>query len=153
MVCSGTQARKSCANLQALLELTDYGHTMAKSIILCDSNWNTTQSRIIIWFCRNDGWLMENMGKGLKLLKWVLTNRSKIPWTTQKISAQFVCLNPKVWYFWKNRYLWVSIYGHSPCLSCFPGRKCTVLCSATFSTSQFVLLSRQLNVWLWSRKS
>ena len=38
------------------------------------------------------------------------------------------------------------------CLSCFPGRKCTVLCSATFTTSQFVLLSCQLNAWLWSRK-
>ena len=35
---SGTQARKSCANLQALLELTDYGHTMANFLILCGPN-------------------------------------------------------------------------------------------------------------------
>ena len=47
---SGTQARKSCANLQALLELTDYGHTMANFLILCGPNSNTTQSQINIWY-------------------------------------------------------------------------------------------------------
>ena len=58
---SGTQARKSCANLQALLELTDYGHTMANFLILCGPNSNPTQSQYlgfgckVLVFCRNDG--------------------------------------------------------------------------------------------------
>ena len=60
-------------------------------------------------FCRNDGWLLENMDKGHKLSKWVLTNRPKIPWVTQKISAQFVCLSQRVWDFWKKNSLWVSV--------------------------------------------
>ena len=60
-------------------------------------------------FCRNDGWLLENMGKGHKLSKWVLTNRPKIPWVTQKISAQFVCLSQRVWDFWKKNSLWMSV--------------------------------------------
>ena len=49
------------------------------------------------------------MSKGLKLSKWVLTNRPKIPWVTQKITAQFVCLSQRVWDFWKKKSLWMSV--------------------------------------------
>ena len=67
---------------------TDYGHTMAKSLILCSPNSN---SKIPIpknylgfgykglVFCRNNGWLMKNMDKGLTVQKWVLINQQKIP--------------------------------------------------------------------------
>ena len=50
-------------------------------------------------FCRNNGWLMENMEKGLTLPKWMLINWPKIP--------QFVC--PKV--FEKK----LSLGVRSPC--------------------------------------
>ena len=41
-----------------------------------------SQSQIFMWlsfFCRNNGWLMENMDKGLTVPKWVLVNCQKIP--------------------------------------------------------------------------
>ena len=50
-------------------------------------------------FCRNNGWIMENMDKGLTVPKWVLIIRPKIPQMPQNLSAQFVCPNPKVWDF------------------------------------------------------
>ena len=53
--------------------------------------------------CRNNGWLMENMDKGLAVPKWVLINRPKIPQIPQNISAQFVCLSPKFWDFDEKR--------------------------------------------------
>ena len=33
----------------------------------------------VLVFCRNNGWLMENMDKGLTVPKWVLTNQPKVP--------------------------------------------------------------------------
>ena len=45
---------------------TDYGHTIAKSPILCVPNSNKYFGfgyKDII-FCRNNGWLMENHGLG-----------------------------------------------------------------------------------------
>ena len=36
-------------------------------------------------FGRNNGWLIENMDKGLTVSKWVLINHKKIP---QNLSAQ-----------------------------------------------------------------
>ena len=52
-----------------------------------------------LFFCRNNGWLMKNMDKGLTLPKWVLINQLKIPQIPQNISAQFVCPSPKIWKF------------------------------------------------------
>ena len=54
-------------------KVTDYGHTMAKSLILCGPNLKS-QSQIKIWnldikssfFYRNNGWLMENMDFDIK---------------------------------------------------------------------------------------
>ena len=56
---------------------------------------------IWIWklsfFCRNNGWLIENMDKGLTVPKWVLINWPKIPQMPQNyLSAQFVCPSQKV---------------------------------------------------------
>jgi hypothetical protein len=42
---------------------------------------------------------MENMDKGLTVLKWMLIVWPKIPQMPQNLSAQFVCPNPKVWDF------------------------------------------------------
>ena len=38
-------------------------------------------------FCRNNGWLMKNMDKGLTVPKWVLINLPKIPQMPQNLSA------------------------------------------------------------------
>ena len=46
---------------------------------------------------------MENMDKGLTVQKWVLINRPKIPRMPKHLSAQFVSLSPKVWYFDEKR--------------------------------------------------
>jgi hypothetical protein len=40
--------------------------------------------------------MIENMDKGLTVSKWVLIVRPKM---RKKLSAQFVCPNPKVWDF------------------------------------------------------
>ena len=63
-------------------------------------------------FCRNNGWIMENMDKGLTVPKWVLIFRPKIPQMPQKMSAQNDCPSQKVWSFWKKLFLGV----HSPWL-------------------------------------
>ena len=47
-------------------------------------------------FCRNNGWIMEKMDKGLTVPKWVLIVWPKIPQMSQNLYAQFVCLSPKV---------------------------------------------------------
>ena len=60
-------------------------------------------------FCRNNGWIMENMDKELTVPKWVLIVRPKIPQMPQKISAQNVCPSPKVRDFWKKSSLWMSV--------------------------------------------
>ena len=39
------------------------------------------------------------MDKRLSVPKWVLINRPKIPQMPQNLSAQIVCLRPKVWDF------------------------------------------------------
>ena len=48
-------------------------------------------------FCRNNGWLVENVDKGLTLSKWVLINRPILPQTTQNLSTQIVCSSPFQW--------------------------------------------------------
>ena len=52
---------------------------------------------------------MENMDKGLTVPKWVLINWPKIPQIPQNLSAQIVCLTPKVWDFDEKRLHWVSV--------------------------------------------
>ena len=52
---------------------------------------------------------MENMDKGLPVLKWVLIVWSKIPKMPQNLSAQFVCPNPKVLDFNEKRLHWASV--------------------------------------------
>ena len=56
-----------------IIVATDYGHTMAKSLILWvpNSNPNKIQQNIYlglgykgIVFCRNNGWTTQNMNKG-----------------------------------------------------------------------------------------
>ena len=54
-------------------------------------------------FCRNNGWLMEIMVKGLTVPKWVLINWPKISQMAQNLSAQIVCPSPKVWDFDKKK--------------------------------------------------
>ena len=51
---------------------------------------------------------MKNMDKGLKVPKWVLINRPKIPQMPQYLSAQSVCPSPKAWDF-KKGLPWASI--------------------------------------------
>jgi hypothetical protein len=74
---------------------TDYGHTMAKSLILCGLKSNPNKYLGCgyegLVFCRNNGRLMENMDKGLTVSKWVLINWTKMPQMPQYLSAQIVC--------------------------------------------------------------
>ena len=44
------------------------------------------QISIGLVFCRNNGWIMENMDKGLTVPKWVLIIRPKIPQMPQNLS-------------------------------------------------------------------
>ena len=46
-------------------------------------------------FCRNNGWIMKNMDKGLTVPKLVLIVQSKIPQMPQNLSTQFIC--PSNW--------------------------------------------------------
>ena len=52
---------------------------------------------------------MENMEKGLTVLKRVLIVGPKIPQMPQNLSAQFVCPSPKVLDFNEKRLHWVSV--------------------------------------------
>ena len=54
-------------------------------------------------FCRCNGWLMENIDRGLTVPKWELLNRPKIPQRPKNLSAQIVCPSPKVWDFDEKR--------------------------------------------------
>ena len=54
--------------LHYMLGHTNYGHTKAKSLILCSQNSNPNPKYsfgigIWIFFCRNNDWIMENMDK------------------------------------------------------------------------------------------
>ena len=64
-------------------------------------------------FCRNNGWLVENMDKGLTVPKGVLINRAKIHQMLQKLSAQIVCQSPKVWDLDEKRLHWESVVRRS----------------------------------------
>ena len=60
-------------------------------------------------FCRNNGWVMKNMYKGLSVPKWVLIVWPKIPQMPQNLFAQFVFPSPKVLDFTEKRLHWASI--------------------------------------------
>ena len=69
----------------ALQWFTNYGHTMAKSLILCGQN-----------SCSNPWLINGNMDKGLTVTKWMLINWLKIPQMPQNLYAQIVCPSRKV---------------------------------------------------------
>ena len=52
---------------------------------------------------------MENMDRGLTVPKWVLINWPKIPQMPPNLSAQIVCLSPKVWNFDVRRLYLASV--------------------------------------------
>ena len=84
----------------------DFGHTNAKSLILCGPNSNPNPKINLgfgyrdLLFCRSNGLLMD---KGLTVTKWVLINRSKLQQMPKNLSAQFVYPSPKVWDFDEKR--------------------------------------------------
>ena len=94
---------------------TDYGHTKAKCLILCDPNSSPIPNKYLgcrykgLVFCRNNGWIMKKMDKGLLLAKLVLRVWPKIPQMPQNLSAQFVCPRPKVLAFNEKRFHWASV--------------------------------------------
>ena len=103
-----------------LANSTNYGHLMAKSLILCSPNSNPKPKWIFgMWsykglvFCRNNGWMMKNMDKGLTFPKWMLIIWHKIPQMPQTLSTQFVCPSPKVLDFNEKEVSWDV---PSPCL-------------------------------------
>jgi hypothetical protein len=53
--------------------------------------------------------MLENMDKGLTVLKWVLVVWPKIPQMPQNLSAKFVCPSPKVLDFNEKRLHWASV--------------------------------------------
>ena len=85
---------------------------MARSLILCGLIQIPIPYKYLgfgykgLVFCRNNGWLMKNMDKGLTVPKWVLINRPKMP---QNLSVQIVCPIPKVWDFDEKRLHWASV--------------------------------------------
>ena len=70
------------------------------------SKWLFTKS--IFWalvFCRNNGWIMENMDQGLTVPKWVLIVWPKIP----PNAPEFICPSPKVQDFNEKMLHWASV--------------------------------------------
>ena len=89
---------------------TDYGHTMAKSLLLGSPNSNPNAIWIgLVFFCRNNGWLRKNIDKELTVQNWVLINRPKIPQMPQNLSSQILCPSLKVWGFDKTRLHWGTV--------------------------------------------
>jgi hypothetical protein len=88
---------------------TDYGHTMAKSLVLCSPPKYLGCGYKAIVFCRNNDWLTENWDKGLTVPKWMPINWPKIPQMPQNLSAKFVCPSPKVLDFNEKRLHWASV--------------------------------------------
>ena len=89
-------------------DATDYGHTMAESLIICCPNQIPISKKYLVCgykglvFCR--GWSMENMDKWLTVPK-----RPKISQMPQNVSAQILCPNPNVWDFDEKRLHWASV--------------------------------------------
>ena len=59
--------------------ITDYGFSKAKSQILGYKG---------LVFCRNNGWIIDKMDKGLTVPKWVLIVWPKIPQIPQNLFSQ-----------------------------------------------------------------
>ena len=93
----------NCDLVQLISQHTDYGHTMAKffaaKIQIPMPNKYLRFGYKGLVFYRNNGWLMENMDKGLTVPKWVLIVWPKIPQMPKNWSAQIVCPSPKFWDF------------------------------------------------------
>ena len=90
-------------------------------------------------FCRNNGWLMENMDKGLTVPKWVLINQPKIPPNAPKFIFPNCLPKPKNFVFWwKKASLGVcSPWLAPPCnrMKSFLNLNLTFLC--TYNTIQW----------------
>ena len=65
-------------------------------------------------FCRNNGWIMENMDKGLTVPKLVLIVWPKILQMPQNLSAQFICPSTKDLDFNEKRLYWASVVREWP---------------------------------------
>ena len=63
-------------------------------------------------FCRNNGWIMENMAKDLSVPKWVLIVQPKIPHMPQKNFSPKCLRKPKSSRFLKKSSLWMSVLRH-----------------------------------------
>ena len=59
-----------------------------------------------LFFCRNNGWIMESIEKGLIVPKRVLINQLNIPQMPQNLYAQFVCPSSKVLDFNEKKLHW-----------------------------------------------
>ena len=82
--------------------VTNYGHTKAKSQIIFSAQiQNPLQNKHLgfgykaLVFSRNNGWIIAKNGQGTHSTKMGADNPN-ISQMPQKISAQNVCLSPKV---------------------------------------------------------
>ena len=83
----------------------DYKHMMAKSLILCSPHLNSNKYLGVGYkgfvFCRNNGWLIENMDKGLTV--HTKTGADKLVENTPNV-LKLICRNclskPKSLGFW-----------------------------------------------------
>ena len=81
-------------------------------------------------FCRNNGWIMEDMDKGLTVFEWVLI--PKIPQMSQNLSTQFLCPCPKGLNFNEKRLQWASIVRGRPYSFEWNGISCTKISNTDF---------------------
>ena len=74
----------------------DYGHTMAKSLILCDSSSNPNPKVLIFIEIMFDKWKTWARNSRYQNMSADYCSADKSAKNTQKISAQIVCPSPKV---------------------------------------------------------
>jgi hypothetical protein len=79
---------------------------------------------------------MENINKGLTVPKCVLTVRPKIPQMPRNLSAQFVCLSPKVLDFKKERLFLASVVCGTIQAESVPTMSCPILTWVNFGSIQ-----------------
>jgi hypothetical protein len=99
----------------------------AKSLILLAQIQIPIPNKNLGWgykglvFSRNNGWIIENMDKGLTVPKWMLIVHPKMTKMPQNLFAQFVWPSPKILDFNEK----VSLGIRSPCPTaqfCGPAR-------------------------------
>jgi hypothetical protein len=96
----------------SLVALIDYRHTKVKSLTLCGPNSNKYLGCGYkgLLFCRNNDWIIENMGNGLTIPKgWRHFVDNDISWTL------FFKMGDFSWTFWKGDFSWtllVTSRGH-----------------------------------------